>query len=73
MLQIPYTNLYELGIGLATLLTALLMRRISKKIPHLLVAILVGSALAAILGGAERGIRFVQEMPSRLPPLMRRN
>ncbi|MBK6620336.1 MAG: SulP family inorganic anion transporter [Saprospirales bacterium] len=68
VLQIPYTNLYELGIGLATLLTALLMRRISKKIPHLLVAILVGSALAAILGGAERGIRFVQEMPSRLPP-----
>ena len=67
ILQIPETNLYELGIGLGTLLTALLLRRISKKIPHLLIAMVLGSVLAFVLGGAAKGIRFVQEIPAELP------
>ena len=68
IIQIPNTNLYELAVGFSTLLVAIALRRISKKIPHLLIAMIAGSVLAALLGGAEKGIRFVQEIPARLPP-----
>jgi SulP family sulfate permease len=68
ILSVPDTNLYVLGIGIGTLLIALLLRRISKRIPHLLIAMIVGSVAAILLGGADRGIKFVQEIPAKLPP-----
>ncbi len=67
ILAVPDTNLYVLGIGLGTLLVAILLRRISKKIPHLLISMIVGSVAAILLGGADRGIKFVQEIPAKLP------
>jgi SulP family sulfate permease len=68
ILAIPDTNLFVLAVGVSTLLIALLIRRISKKLPHLLIAMVLGSVLAILLGGADRGIRFVQEIPAKLPP-----
>ena len=66
-LNIPNTNLYVLAVGLGTLVIAVLLRRVSRKIPHLLVAMILGSVLAMVLGGADRGIRFVQDIPPELP------
>lgn len=68
ILGIPDTNLYVLGVGLGTLIIAVLMRRVSKKLPHLLIAMILGSILAILLGGEGRGIRFVGKMPAQLPP-----
>jgi len=68
ILQIPHINLNELAVGAGTLLIAILFRKISKKLPHLLIAMVLGSVLAAILGGSGVGIRFVEEIPAKLPP-----
>jgi sulfate permease, SulP family len=52
----------------ATLLAAVVTRRVSKRIPYLLVALAVGTAAAFALGGEAAGIRFVGQMPPQLPP-----
>ena len=68
ILGIPQTNPYVLLVGLGTLIIALVVRKISSRLPHLLIAMILGSILAILLGGEERGIRFVEEMPAKLPP-----
>jgi SulP family sulfate permease len=65
--NILHTNLWALGIGLFTLLMALLSRRFFRKIPNLLVALVLGSVLAYVLGGERIGLRLVGEVPGRLP------
>lgn len=62
------TNPYVLIVGLGTLLIALVVRKISSRLPHLLIAMILGSVLALLLGGEDRGINFVEEMPAKLPP-----
>lgn len=64
----PEYNYYAILVGFGTLAFALLIRRINKKLPHMLLAMLLGSLLALALGGQETGIRFVQEIPGNLPP-----
>ena len=61
------TNWYVAAVAVGTLLTAILSKKIIPKLPHLLVAMIVGSLLAALLGGEVVGIRFVGELPSVLP------
>ncbi len=68
LFSLPETNLYVLGVGLATLAIAVLARRLSRRLPHLLIAMVLGAIIAVLLGGEARGIRFVGEMPARLPP-----
>lgn len=62
------TNFRVLAVALGTLAVALGVRRLSRKLPHLLIAMIVGSGLALLLGGEAVGIRFVGRMPSQLPP-----
>jgi sulfate permease, SulP family len=66
----PETNPYVLAVGLGSLVFALLARRISKKSPHLLIAMILGATMAVIMGGESKGITFVQEIPAQLPPLV---
>ena len=61
------TNWYVAAVAVGTLLIAILSKKIAPKLPHLLVAMIVGSLLAALLGGEAVGIRFVGELPSALP------
>ena len=61
------TNWYVAAVAVGTLMTAILSKKIAPKLPHLLVAMVVGSLLAALLGGEAVGIRFVGELPSVLP------
>jgi len=63
------TNLAVLGIALATLLTAMICRRLSPKLPSLLLGLVTGSLLAVVLGGAAHGVTFVERIPAQLPPL----
>ncbi len=65
---IPETNIFVLIVGGSTLFLAVLMRKISSKLPHLLIAMVLGSVVALLLGGEEKGIRFVEEIPAKLPP-----
>ena len=63
-IQIPI-----LAVAVITLLTAILSKRFFPKLPNLLIALIIGGVCAMLLGGEERGISFVGEIPAHLPPL----
>jgi len=67
--HIDETNLHVLGVALGTLLLALLIKKI-KYITrlYLLIAMILGSVLAILLGGDLHGIETVGDVPSNLPP-----
>jgi sulfate permease, SulP family len=62
------TNPYLLAIALATLLSALLVKKYYPKMPNLLAGMVVGSLLALILKNYTDGIKLVGEIPAHLPP-----
>jgi SulP family sulfate permease len=66
--NIPDTNLYVLLIAMVTMVTAILVKKFTPKIPHMLVAMVVGSALNYYLDAASKGVAMVVELPSKLPP-----
>ncbi|MCB1802461.1 MAG: SulP family inorganic anion transporter [Gammaproteobacteria bacterium] len=60
---------YLVGIALATLVTALLVRRVSRRLPNLLAGMVVGSLLALLLAQWTDSIALVGQIPAQLPPL----
>lgn len=66
--HIRETNPAVLAVSAATILSAILAKRLSKKMPYMLIALGVGVGVALLVGGTGAGIRFVGEMPSQLPP-----
>ncbi len=67
--NIADTNVYAVGIGLFTLLVAFLSKKWMPRVPNLLVALILSSVLAFLLGGEAVGIQLVGDVPSRLPGL----
>jgi SulP family sulfate permease len=71
--QIPEVQPYVLLVGVATLASGMLARRILPRVPYMIVAMLAGSLLAFVLNqtlGVERtGIRTLGALPGALPPL----
>ncbi|MCF6199484.1 MAG: SulP family inorganic anion transporter, partial [Hyphomicrobiaceae bacterium] len=63
------TNSYILATALATFASAILIKKMWPKAPHLLLSLIIGSAFAALLGGHLHGIGFVGKIPAHLPPL----
>lgn len=63
------TNVYALVVALSTLVTALLVRRIKRSAPHLLIGMLVGSLVCLMIGGEQQGVALVGALPGTLPPL----
>jgi len=61
-------NVYSLGIGFFTLLSAIIIHRISPKSPYMLLAMLMGSFLCLLIDGAAEGVRLVGALPGTLPP-----
>ncbi|MGB0468951.1 MAG: SulP family inorganic anion transporter, partial [Pontibacterium sp.] len=68
-LQLPNTNVYILLVALITLGSALLIKRFSPRLPNMLLALIIGSICAVLLGGETVNIHFVGEIPATLPPL----
>jgi len=66
---LPETNYYSLAIGLITLLTSVLIRRISRRLPHLLLGMVAGGIACLLLDGAAHGVALVGALPGTLPPL----
>lgn len=67
--SISSTNIYALIIAIATLISALLIKRYFTKIPNLLIGLIVGSFVALLFSGEQYHIKLVGEIPSQLPPL----
>lgn len=68
--HISETNFYVFGVALGTLLIAFLIKKFLKKISklYMLIAMVIGSLLAILLGGNIHGIETVGNVPSHLPP-----
>ncbi len=66
-------NPYVVAVGLATLLSGIVVRKWVPRIPYMIVAMLAGSVAALALNqafGAERtGIKTIAALPGALPPL----
>jgi SulP family sulfate permease len=67
--QLDQVNFTVVVIALVTLLTAVACKRFYPKLPALLIGLVAGSLTAMLLGGASHGVAFVEQIPSRLPPL----
>lgn len=65
---LPEANLAVLSVGLATLGSAILIRRFRPRWPYMLFAMAVGGLFAWGIGGVERGVPMVGAMPAQLPP-----
>jgi len=65
---LPHTNPYAAAVALTTLVTALLFRRYSPRLPGLLFAMIIGSVLAFALNGRQHGVRLIGSLPGHLPP-----
>lgn len=66
-------NPYVAAVGALTLLTGVVVKRYFKRVPYMIVAMLVGSVAATLLmrafGADATGIRTVGALPAALPPL----
>ncbi|ANG64679.1 sodium-independent anion transporter [Marinobacterium aestuarii] len=63
------TNLYSLAVALCTLFSCLIIKKLLPRWPNMLLAMIIGSTLAAVLGAAEHNIALVGSIPATLPPL----
>ena len=68
-LQIGEINPYVTAVAAATLAGGALLMVFKPRWPGMLLAMILGSVLAALLGDTARGIALVGELPGRLPPL----
>ncbi len=72
-LQVGNSDPFVLTVATTTLITGVVTRRLLPRWPYMIVAMIVGSLLAALLNaifGAETtGIRTVGSLPASLPPL----
>lgn len=71
--HLPGIKPWVVVVGVVTLVAGELARRLIKKVPYMIVALVAGAVVAALLNawlGAERtGIRTLGALPSALPPL----
>ena len=68
--NISETNWYVFTVAIGTLLIAIVVREFIKPLSryYMLIAMVLGSFLAILLGGEAHGIETVGKIPSNLPP-----
>jgi len=67
--KVGQTNLSILIVAIVTLVSALLIKRFTPKIPNLLIALVIGSFIAYAFTSSGANIELVGEIPAHLPPL----
>jgi len=67
--QIDEANLYVTGIATVTLASLIVLMRLKPRWPVMLLAMVIGSVAAMLIGVATHGIRVVGQLPQQLPPL----
>ena len=67
--RISETNLYVLSIAVVTLIVAVIFKILLPRWPGMLLAMIVGSVMAVLLGAKEHGVSLVGALPAHLPPL----
>jgi len=64
------TNLFTLAVGAGTMALILVLRRIHRKIPGPLLAMVGAAVVVSALGLDQRGVAVVGTLPTGLPPLV---
>ena len=67
--QIDEASLYVTGIAVATLASLIVLMRLKPRWPVMLIAMVIGSVVAMLVGVTAHGIRVVGQLPQHLPPL----
>jgi SulP family sulfate permease len=68
-LHISETNKYALAIGLFTIVAIIAAKKISKKIPGALLAMIVSAVIVFALGLESKDVKTIGAIPQTLPPL----
>jgi SulP family sulfate permease len=68
--HIGETNLYVFGIAMATLISAILIKKFIPKFPNMLAAMLVGSLVAYFWAKGVDGVLLVGKLPAELPSFL---
>ncbi len=68
ILNISNLNVIVLAIASITIAMALVTPKISKRLPHLLIAMITGSLVSYFLDGSTNGVKYVGLIPNDLPP-----
>jgi SulP family sulfate permease len=63
------TNLYALGIAAMTVILMLGLKKINRRIPGALLALVLSGLLAKFMGAGDRGVKLVGLIPDHLPTL----
>jgi len=66
---LPEANIHVVGVGVATLVAGMVVRRRFPRFPYMIAAMVVGSVVAVLFHPAEHGIATVGALPTHLPPL----
>lgn len=66
---IPRANLYEVALGLGTILIIRLLKRYAPRLPGALIALVLMTAVATIFNLDERGVTVLGDIPAGLPSL----
>ena len=64
------TNWHVFAVAMITLFSAILLKYLVPKVPYMIVAMLIGSWAAMYLGGENKGILTIGEIPARFPPFL---
>jgi SulP family sulfate permease len=67
--SIPHANIYSVGIGLGAFAIVRFMKGYAPKAPAALVALIVTTAIVAVFGLDQKGVKVLGAMPSGLPSL----
>lgn len=67
--SLPDINPYALAIGLISLITSLVARRLHRRSPHLLLGLAAGGLACWLMDGEAHGVALVGALPGTLPPL----
>jgi len=67
--HLPETHWPSVALGVGTLLIILVLERIDRRIPSLLIGMVSAAAIVALVGPETYEIDVVGEIPRRLPPL----
>ncbi len=65
----PNTNMLALAIALVTITATLAVKKYNRKLPNMLIGMIVGSVFCLLMNGKEKGIALVGELQSSLPGL----
>ncbi|HWQ15956.1 MAG TPA: SulP family inorganic anion transporter [Roseiflexaceae bacterium] len=68
--NLPQAHLPSLALGLGTLALIVLLRRVDRRLPGPLIAVVVASALVALVGAQRLDVHTLGPLPTGLPPLI---